>query len=158
MLTQTTYNRPTLSAETSDTEIQTKSRRNQSHSTHEIRENSTERYEDSSDIRQPTVHFEPATQLPENHTTNSPNEHFRNLYFSPNQRNPHKNGHLPKINLKTFNGDPLKWHSNGIVISNQQYMIMCHFRTHRKSAISHRSRKGKRFLVTHKMDKFTTMQ
>ena len=33
-----------------------------------------ERYEDSSNIRQPTVQFEPATQQPENYTTNSTNE------------------------------------------------------------------------------------
>ena len=110
MLTQTTYSRPTVSADTSDTEIQTRSCRNQSHAIHKIRENSMERYEDSSNVRQPTVHFESATQLHENHTTNSTNEHFRNLQFTPNQTNPHINISLPKTQLKTYNGDPLKWH------------------------------------------------
>ena len=110
MLTQTTYSRSTVSADTSDTEIQTRSCRNQSHAIHEIRENSMERYEDSSNVRQPTVHFESATQLHENHTTNSTNEHFRNLQLTPNQRNRHININLPKTQLKTYNGDPLKWH------------------------------------------------
>ena len=101
ILTQTTCSRPTVSVDTSDTEIQTMSCRNQSHAIHEIRENSMERYEDSSNVRQPTFHFESATQLHENHTTNSTNEHFRNLQFAPNQRNPHINISLPKTQLKT---------------------------------------------------------
>ena len=69
-----------------------------------------ERYEDSSNVRQPTVHFESATQPTENHTNNSTNKDFSNLHFTPNQRNPHININLPKTQLKTYNGDPLKWH------------------------------------------------
>ena len=69
-----------------------------------------ERYEDSTNVRQPTVHFKSATQPPENHTNNSTNEHFNNLHFRENQRNPHKIINLPKTKLKTYNADPLKWH------------------------------------------------
>ena len=102
MLTQTTYSRPTVSVDTSDTELQTWSFRNQSHAIHKIREKSMERNEDSSNFRQPILHFKI--------TTNSTNEHFRNLNFPPNHRNPHININLPKTQLKTYNGDPLKWH------------------------------------------------
>ena len=106
ILTQTTCSRPTVSVDTPDTEIQTMSCRNQSHAMHEIRENGMERYEDSSNVRQPTVHFESATQPPENHNNNSTNEQFSNLHFTPNQRNPQINISLPKTQLKTYNGDP----------------------------------------------------
>ena len=64
-----------------------------------------ERYEDSSNVRQPTVHFKSATQPPENHTNNPTNEHFSNLLFTP-----HINIILPKTQLKTYNEDHLKWH------------------------------------------------
>ena len=69
-----------------------------------------ERYEDSSNFRQPTVLFESATQPTENHTNNSTNEHFSNLLFTANQRNPLININLPKTQLKRYNGDHLKWH------------------------------------------------
>ena len=110
IFTQTTCSRPTVSVDTSDTEIQTRSCRNQSLSIKEIRENSMERYEDSSNVRQPSLHFDSATQPPENHTYKSTDEQFSNLHFTPNQRNPHLNINLPKTQLKTCNGDPLKWH------------------------------------------------
>ena len=110
ILTQTTCSRATISVDTPETEKQTGSHRNQCHAIHEIRENSIERHEDSSIVRQPTVHFESATQPPENHTNNSTNEHISNLHFTSNQRNLHININLPKTQLKTYNGDPLKCH------------------------------------------------
>ena len=85
MLTQTTYSLLTVSVDTFDTQIQTRSLHNQSLALKEIRETSMERYEDSSNVRQPTVHFE--HQLPAKHTTNSTNEP---LYYTKSEKPPHK--------------------------------------------------------------------
>ena len=136
ILTQTTYRNPAVSIDTFDTQIQTRSCRNQSLAIQGIRENSMEIYEDNSNVRQPTVHFEPATQLTKNHTTNSSNEHFRNLKSVLHQiRDPRININMPKTQLMTYSREPSNG-TSGIVISNQQYLIMFPFRTQRNSAVS----------------------
>ena len=149
MLTQTTCSRPTVSVDTSDTEIQTSSCRNQSYAIHEIRENSMERYDNSSNVRQPTVHFEYATELPENHTTSSTNEHFRNLYFTPNQRNSHININLPKAQLKTYNVDPFKWRERYCFFKSTLHVNVSFSEAQKITSPkrSQRSRKGKRFWI-----------
>ena len=162
MLTQTTCSpsHPTVSVGTFDTEIQTRSCRNQSYAIHETRGDYMKRYENSSKVRNPTVYLESATQLPKNHTTKSTNEHFRNLIFPPNQKNWHININLPKPQLKTYSSDPLQRsrvfllfqiniHNNNMSLSDAQKNIYL------QNALTDRAKES--VLDTHIMENFTTM-
>ena len=135
MLTQTNCSRNTISVDTSNTEIQTRSSRNQSHSIHEIRENSMERYEFSSNIRQPTVHFNLLNNYLQFTRPNQQTNIFAICILHEIRKTRTKKSIWQRHNwihtMETlWNG------TSGIVISNQQYMIMCSFRMHRKSPIS----------------------
>ena len=96
MLTQTTYSLPTVSVDRSETEIQTRSCRNQSQAIPPMSDNP----QFASNLLQTT-----------RKSHNQFNQRtFCNLYFTPNQRNLYININLPKTQLKTYNRDPLKTH------------------------------------------------